>query len=79
MSCSELVTTVVTKALQMAAALSASKVALAAIATGYGRLSLEEFAAGIKPIMETSFPPIEEVALCLRNRDDAQVLSELLQ
>ena len=52
----EVVTAVVTKALQMAAELSAFKVTLAAIATGYGRLSLEEFAAGVQPVMEGVIP-----------------------
>ncbi len=74
----EVVTAVATKALQMAAELSSSKVTLAAIATGYGRLSLDDFAAGIRPVMERSFPPIKEVVLCLRNREDTDTLSALL-
>jgi O-acetyl-ADP-ribose deacetylase (regulator of RNase III) len=74
----DLVTSVVTRALQTAAALSASKVALTAIATGYGRLSLADFAAGIAPVMESGVPPIQEVAVCLRKREDVQELSELL-
>lgn len=74
----EVVRTVVTKALRIAAELSASKVTLSAIATGYGRLSLTDFADGIRPIMEASFSPIREVTLCLRNRDDADTLAESL-
>lgn len=74
----EVVTAVATKALQMAAELSASKVALAAIATEYGRLSLDDFAAGIRPVMECCLPPIKKVVLCVRDRDDADTLSEWL-
>jgi O-acetyl-ADP-ribose deacetylase (regulator of RNase III) len=51
----EVVRTVVTNALQIAAEFSASKLALPAIATGYGRLSLTDFSEGIKPVMELPF------------------------
>ncbi len=75
---SDVVTSVVNQCLQLAGELSASKIALAAIATGYGRLPLDEFANGLTPIMDTDFMPIQEVVICLRKRDDVIQLSELL-
>jgi O-acetyl-ADP-ribose deacetylase (regulator of RNase III) len=74
----EVITAVVTKALEAAAELAASKVALAAIATGYGRLSLGDFANGLRPVMERKLPPIKEVVLCLQNQESAEILNELL-
>jgi O-acetyl-ADP-ribose deacetylase len=77
-SSAEVITQVVTKALEMAAELEASQVALSAIATGYGRLSLSEFANGIKPVMKREFPPIAEIVLCLQNQGSAETLEQLL-
>lgn len=76
-SSAEVVTTVTQKALRMADELRASKVALAAIATGYGRLSLEEFAAGIRPLMDLPYPNLTETVVCLRKQDDIDTLSEI--
>jgi O-acetyl-ADP-ribose deacetylase (regulator of RNase III) len=55
----------VTRALQMAAGYGARRVALAALATGFGRLSLSEFAKGIRLLLVQEFPPIDEVCICL--------------
>ena len=41
----------VTKSLNMAAGYGARRVALAALATGFGHLSLAEFADGIRPLL----------------------------
>jgi O-acetyl-ADP-ribose deacetylase (regulator of RNase III) len=75
---SEVIASVVGKSLETAARLGASKVALAAIGTGYGRLSLTEFAQGVRPLVDRSFRPLAEVAICLRKDDDARRLRELL-
>lgn len=77
-SSAEVITIVVSKALEMAADLEANQVTLSAIATGYGRLSLSEFADGIKPVMKREFPPITEVVLCLQNHASAEILGDLL-
>jgi O-acetyl-ADP-ribose deacetylase (regulator of RNase III) len=63
--------------LRAAAGLEARKVALAALATGYGRLSMSAFAEGLCSLIGEHFPPIEEVALCLRNRADVEELAGL--
>lgn len=52
-------------ALRMAAELTAKKVALTALATGFGDLTLPDFANVLHPLLATDFPPIEEICLCL--------------
>ena len=74
----ELVRSVVTRALSLTASLGASKVALAALGTGYGRLSLADFARGLLPLLSLELPPLAEVVVCLRDRDDAEALSTAL-
>jgi len=60
-----IVTDVTRRALQMAAEKGAHKVALTALATGFGRLTLVEFAQGINPLLKENITPIEEVVICL--------------
>jgi O-acetyl-ADP-ribose deacetylase (regulator of RNase III) len=55
----------VTIALRMAAGHGARRVAMAALATGFGHLSLAEFAEGIRPLLGIEFPPIDEICICL--------------
>lgn len=52
-------------ALRMASELTAKKVALTALATGFGDLTLPDFANALRPLLTMDFPPIEEVCLCL--------------
>ena len=40
-------------------------VGLTSLATGYGNLTLKDFAEGICPLMSDIFMPIEEVRICL--------------
>lgn len=61
----EVITEIVRKALNIAAKTRAGKVALTALATGFGHLTFAEFGKGIKPLLSESFPPINEVAICL--------------
>jgi O-acetyl-ADP-ribose deacetylase (regulator of RNase III) len=56
---------VVRQSLAMAAEAGARKVALTALATGFGHLTYAEFAEGIRPLMNEEFPPIEEIVICL--------------
>jgi O-acetyl-ADP-ribose deacetylase len=69
---------VVWEALRQAAALGARKVALAAVGTGYGRLTVQDFAQGISPLLGQDVPPVEEVVICMRNAQDAEDLSVAL-
>ena len=68
----------VTTALQMAAGYGARRVALAALATGFGHLSLSEFADGIRPLLRREFPPIAEVCICLMEDYRVRELAEHL-
>jgi O-acetyl-ADP-ribose deacetylase len=52
-------------ALRMAMELTAKKVTLTALATGFGNLTLPDFSDALRPLLGTDFPPIEEVCLCL--------------
>lgn len=61
----EIITDIVRRALKIAAERGARKVALTALATGFGRLTFAEFAQGIKPLLRESSPPIDEVVVCL--------------
>jgi O-acetyl-ADP-ribose deacetylase (regulator of RNase III) len=70
-----IIAAVVARSLHTAASLGARRVALTALATGYGRMSMEDFAAGLRPLLEGEFPPVTEVVICLRNRYDAEELA----
>lgn len=52
-------------ALRMAAELAAKKVTLTALATGFGDLTLPDFANALRPLFTIDFPPMEEVCLSL--------------
>jgi len=53
------------KAFRMAMSIDAKKVALTALATGFGDLTLVDFANAIRPLLDRNFDPIKEVCLCL--------------
>lgn len=74
----QVIEAVVSRALALAASLGATKVALTALATGYGRMSIPDFAGGLALILPLEFPPVAEVVVCLRNRGDAELLSDAL-
>lgn len=66
----EVVRAVVDKCLARAAALGAKSVSLTALATGYGRLSMDGFAQAIAPLQKAEYPPLELVRVCVRNPSD---------
>ena len=61
----QIIREIVDKSLGMAARFGARRVALAALATGFGHLSLAEFAEGIRPPVGREFTPAAEVCICL--------------
>jgi O-acetyl-ADP-ribose deacetylase (regulator of RNase III) len=69
---------VVARSLQRAGSLGAKRVALTALATGYGRMALADFALGLRPLLAREFPPVAEVVVCLRNRHHVEELSAAL-
>jgi O-acetyl-ADP-ribose deacetylase (regulator of RNase III) len=73
-----IVATVMAESLRRAAALKAKSVALSAFATGYGRMTMREFAEALKSITEQSFQPVERVMIGLRSENDVEELEELV-
>jgi O-acetyl-ADP-ribose deacetylase (regulator of RNase III) len=72
------VTAALDKALQLAARYEARTVAAAALATGYGQMPMIDFAVGLKPLLRRTYAPIEQVTLCLSNREKYDELVALL-
>ena len=61
--------------LATAARLGATTVALTALATGYGRLSMAGFAGAVATLRTAAFPPVRDVVLCVRHADERDVLA----
>jgi O-acetyl-ADP-ribose deacetylase (regulator of RNase III) len=74
----EILTGVIRGSLERAADLSAQTVALAALATGYGRKSIEFFGQALERVVDENFSPIERVVVGLRNREDVDKLRAVL-
>jgi O-acetyl-ADP-ribose deacetylase (regulator of RNase III) len=72
------VTTCFVKALQLASQYEARTIAAAALATGYGRMPMIDFAAGLRPVLRQSFAGVERVTLCLTNADKVEELAGYL-
>lgn len=56
---------IIEKSFNIAKGLNARKVALTALATGYGSLTLKDFSNGVRPLLNRDFFPIAEVCICL--------------
>jgi O-acetyl-ADP-ribose deacetylase (regulator of RNase III) len=69
---------VISAALARAAVLKANTVALAALATGYGRLSMADFAKALEHVMDRPYPPLKRIVLGLRSPSDAEELREII-
>jgi O-acetyl-ADP-ribose deacetylase (regulator of RNase III) len=61
----DVITDIVSRSIRIAAEHGASRVALTALATGYGRLTLAQFAEGIRPLLQNAFPLVEQVVIAL--------------
>lgn len=66
----EITADILRKSLRQAAALGAESVALAALATGYGRKPIEFFAAAVNKVIDDDFAPIGRVVVGLRSRHE---------
>lgn len=71
----EVVRGLVEASLDRAAAMGARRVALTALATGYGRMSMGDFAGAIEPLVGREWPPGEEVVICVRNLAESRILA----
>lgn len=72
----EIVRDVVRAALRAAAERGARTVALTALATGYGRLTLSQFGQGLADQVAEEFPPIQDVVIVVRRREDVQDVTQ---
>ena len=68
----------VSNALREAAALGARRVALTALATGFGRMTMRRFAEGISPLLSQEYAPVREVVICVRKGFERDELSAAL-
>lgn len=73
----EVITEVTRAAMRAAAECGAHVVALTALATGYGRLSIDQFAHGLLGIMAEDFPPIRDVIVGVRGSADLLELTRV--
>jgi O-acetyl-ADP-ribose deacetylase (regulator of RNase III) len=64
-SSSDMVQDLIEKCFETAASLDARKVALTVLGTGYGDLTLKDFAEAVRPLFNQDFNPIAEVCICL--------------
>jgi O-acetyl-ADP-ribose deacetylase (regulator of RNase III) len=71
----EIIRQTVAKALALC---STPHVALSALATGYGRMTLTQFGRAIAPLLHTEHSPIQTLTICLRHEDQAQELHRAL-
>lgn len=63
------------RALRDAAALGCTSAATCAIATGFGPLTMEEFARALRIIAARDYPPIERLRVVLRRSEDVAIVS----
>ena len=75
---SDVIEQTITKSLEMAAQLSAKTIAMTAIATGYGRMSMHDFGNAIQPLIRLEFDPIENVDICIQKPDVVKELAALI-
>ena len=57
------------EALRIAAEMGAETVAMAAVATGYGKMSMEDFGDAIAPLIESEAELTGSVTICLQKAD----------
>ncbi|MFI4860663.1 MAG: hypothetical protein ACIAXF_08290, partial [Phycisphaerales bacterium JB063] len=68
----------VSKALDIANNEGAEQVALSAIATGFGRMAIADFADGIRHLLDVRYNSIQCITICMSKLDDIQALHQQL-
>jgi O-acetyl-ADP-ribose deacetylase len=75
----ELVAETIRRALSEAARLEAATVALTALATGYGRMRINDFGAALAlALTRSDYDPLREVRVVVRHEDEAEALRAAL-
>jgi O-acetyl-ADP-ribose deacetylase (regulator of RNase III) len=75
----ELVASTITSALTQARDLGARTVSLPALATGFGPLSMEEFATALVRATAQDWTPIDTLKVVLRHPEDAETVRNVLR
>lgn len=73
----EIVTQLIEHALSTTARIGANSIAIPAIATGYGHLTIDQFAEALRPLLNID-SPVGEIIICLRREHEAARVRELL-
>jgi O-acetyl-ADP-ribose deacetylase len=76
----EIVERTVRTALATAVGLGARTVAMPALATGYGHLSMEQFATGFAQVVATNdWAPIERLVIVVRSQENVELIRRALE
>jgi O-acetyl-ADP-ribose deacetylase (regulator of RNase III) len=75
----ELVASTIITALTQARELGAKVVSIPALATGFGPLSMLDFATALRQATNRDWTPLETLKVVLRNEEDAQAVRHALQ
>jgi O-acetyl-ADP-ribose deacetylase (regulator of RNase III) len=74
----ELVTKTIIKALSQARQLNARTITLAALATGFGPLSMEDFATALQQALEHDWTPLETLKVVVKHEEEAAKIRDVL-
>jgi O-acetyl-ADP-ribose deacetylase (regulator of RNase III) len=74
----ELVAKTIVRALEQARELDARIVTLPALATGFGPLSMEEFATALRQAIERDWTPLETLKVVLKHEEEAEKVRGVL-
>jgi O-acetyl-ADP-ribose deacetylase (regulator of RNase III) len=74
----QLVADTIVRSLTRARELGARTVTIPALATGFGPLSMEEFATALGQAVERDWSPIDTLKVVLRQEEDAETVREVL-
>ena len=77
-STEELVTETIQKALNMAQECEAKTVTLSALATGFGPLSMEEFASALNPVLQYDWSPLENLIVVVKHSQEVEQIRNRL-
>jgi O-acetyl-ADP-ribose deacetylase (regulator of RNase III) len=75
----DLVQRTLERALAAARDFGAKTIAMPALATGYGHLSMREFAEALRRAAKADWTPIERLALVLRTNENADIARQALK
>lgn len=79
-SSAQIVTTTILKALDALQEYGqAQTVTIAALATGYGNLTIKEFSSALESIYMKNYFPIEKITICMKKEEDALVIQKYFQ